>query len=71
MPEKERKDNEGTLWDNKFKEENENAPDLSGYLTLDGVEKNAAIWKNKARESGKTYYSLRIIDKRDKDEVPF
>jgi len=71
MPEKERKDNEGTLWDNKFKEENENAPDLSGYLMIDGVEKNAAIWKNKGRESGKTYYSLRISDKREKDEAPF
>ena len=72
MPkEHEKKDNEGTLWKNKYKEENESAPDLSGYVMLGGEEKNVAVWKNKGRESGKTYYSLRISDKIEKDTVPF
>lgn len=74
------KENKGALFKNKDKTK-ETQPDLTGNINIDGKDYQLSAWKNVSKESGKTYLSLRINNKKEfkkeentdflNDDIPF
>lgn len=74
------KENRGALFKNKDKTK-ETQPDLTGNINIDGKDYQLSAWKNVSKESGKTYLSLRINNKKEfkkeektdflNDDIPF
>lgn len=74
------KENSGALFKNNDKTK-ETQPDLTGNINIDGKDYQLSAWKNVSKESGKTYLSLRINNKKEfkkeektdflNDDIPF
>tara|TARA_R100001082_G_scaffold62169_1_gene34784 strand:+ start:645 stop:890 length:246 start_codon:yes stop_codon:yes gene_type:complete len=56
--------NRGVLFKNDFKRDNEKAPDMTGTINVDGVEKNIAAWK-KVTQKGKPMLSIAVSEKQE------
>lgn len=62
-----RKNGDGTLWTNGYKQKDTH-PDMRGdFLGLDGVEYEIAGWK-KSKQDGTPYLSLKVSPKRAKSD---
>jgi uncharacterized protein (DUF736 family) len=62
-------DNSGALFKNS-KKEKESQPDLTGKITINGVEYNLSGWGNTSK-SGNEYISLKVSEFKPKSDDPY
>lgn len=56
------KNNQGSIFKNKYKKDNQKAPDYKGQIVVDTVLKDIALWFNPAKEGKQAYFSVKISD---------
>jgi len=65
----EQKDNSGAIFKHD-KKDNDKAPDYSGKIVVDGVEKRIALWLNTSKDGTKKYFSVKISDFQQQGNAP-
>jgi uncharacterized protein (DUF736 family) len=65
----EQKDNSGAIFKHD-KKDNEKAPDYSGKIVVDGVEKRIALWLNTSKDGSKKYFSVKISESQQQTNAP-
>ena len=51
----------GSLWPNEHKK-NENQPDMTGKVSIEGKLLRAAVWERTSRNSGKKFLSVKLTE---------
>lgn len=51
----------GSLWPNEHKK-NENQPDMTGKVSMDGKLLRAAVWERTSKNSGKKFLSVKLTE---------
>lgn len=51
----------GSLWPNEHKK-NENQPDMTGKVSIEGKLLRAAVWEKTSRNSGKKFLSVKLTE---------
>ena len=51
----------GSLWPNEHKK-NENQPDMTGKVSIDGKLLRAAVWERTSRNSGNKFLSVKLTE---------
>ena len=65
----EQKDNSGAIFKHD-KKDNDKAPDYSGKIVVDGVEKRIALWLNTSKDGTKKYFSVKISESQQQSNAP-